>query len=172
MLAGTAPGFNPDDDLGPRPGTQVMLLRPRALETDGHLLYVADTGNNRVRVLNLDPRPRSIGPWVLQPGEMATLVGGGPPDPTTTGGGPFLIPPGFDHWCPGIPPISGGVRALDAQLNTPTDLALRTHIQIGDQIDVLLIANACADEILGVPLVTDQSGLSLPRDLAVTVLPL
>jgi hypothetical protein len=68
---------------------------PSALATEGpFILYVADTGNDRVRVINTDDPRRAgsshvaLGVNVLA-GNVATVVGGGPPAP---GDGDGLVP--------------------------------------------------------------------------------
>jgi hypothetical protein len=81
-VAGTGiPGFNGDH---PAPALSVQMrpddVRGSVLHMNGEVLIIADTGNHRVRALNVGDLPATVGQVLLEPGEIVTILGAGEAD--------------------------------------------------------------------------------------------
>ena len=110
---------------------------------DGEVLFVADTGNNRVRALNVSGKPVDLGPIHLEPGEMATVMGTGP-TPSNVGelGGEV-----FQCQVVGSSGGTGG-SALAVHLFAPTSVVV-AKLPTGEE---LLVADQCNNRLLVTPL--------------------
>lgn len=71
LVGGGVAGFTPD---GPGPW---LVDTPTALAADRDFLYFADSGNARIRVLNLTGTDATISDITVPPGEVRTIVGTG-----------------------------------------------------------------------------------------------
>jgi sugar lactone lactonase YvrE len=116
-VAGTGvPGFN-GDGIG---ATSAQLSYPRdAMLGPGGLLYISDTANGRLRVVNMGTvaatlYPASGAPIVVQPGRIATAAGSGV-----------------------LSPLGDGGPAVKARLSLPSGIALdsRGNIYIADLLN-------------------------------------
>ena len=75
-IAGTpgSPGYSGDGALA----TSAQLTRPSDVLVDGSgNVYIADTGNSAIRVVNPGSSPVTIAGVTIQPGSIATLAGNG-----------------------------------------------------------------------------------------------
>ncbi len=71
IVGGGAPGFTPDG-AGPW-----LVSSPTAVEVDDQLLYFADSGNARIRVLNMSASVVHVAGIDVAPSQVATIVGTG-----------------------------------------------------------------------------------------------
>ncbi|HUU01582.1 MAG TPA: thrombospondin type 3 repeat-containing protein [Myxococcota bacterium] len=120
-IAGTGvAGFDAAGDKTPACATQVPLALPEDTETslvaaDANVLFIADTGNARVRAVNVtgecgEPGIAAvIGDITLQPGEMQTVMGNGP---------------GYEAGCARDAPATYGGYGPDTPLSCPRGLAV------------------------------------------------
>lgn len=97
VVGGGVPGFTPDG-AGPW-----LVDSPTALAVDRDLLYFADSGNARIRVLNISAAAVTLSNLTVQPGRVLTICGNG----TRGNAGDFGL-------------------GVDAQIDTPRGFALQT----------------------------------------------
>ncbi|MCG3134820.1 MAG: hypothetical protein HMLKMBBP_02202 [Planctomycetes bacterium] len=90
-IVGGAPGPLPSDGDG-LAASACSLSSPSGVAFgNGNLLYVADTGHHRVRVVNLDIAPQTVAGVTVAPGTIRTLVGTGAAGTPVDGPGPWAI---------------------------------------------------------------------------------
>lgn len=97
-IAGGGTDSLPDDGDGLAP-TSASLSRPEGIAAalkhlggeDQYLLFVADTGHHRIRVVNPGPDPVTLGGVTVESGAIRTLVGNGAPGFSPDGPGPWSI---------------------------------------------------------------------------------
>jgi hypothetical protein len=90
VVGGGAPGL-PSDGDGLAPAA-ANLLAPQGLAvSNAGLLFIADTGHHRIRVVNPGPNPVTVAGVSVAAGTIATLVGTGAPGFTADGAGPWTI---------------------------------------------------------------------------------
>jgi hypothetical protein len=90
VVGGGAPGLpNDGDGLGPRAAN---LSAPQGLAvSNAGLVFVADTGHHRIRVVNPGPNPVTVAGVSVPAGTIATVIGTGAPGLTSDGAGPWTI---------------------------------------------------------------------------------
>jgi hypothetical protein len=87
------------------PATSGELSTPSGMAMDGAgNIYIADSGNNRIRVVNMQTSPITVAGVTIGAGNIATVAGNGAQGNTNTG--------------------NGGVKAISAELNSPGAVAL------------------------------------------------
>ncbi|MGA9427242.1 MAG: MBG domain-containing protein, partial [Terracidiphilus sp.] len=87
------------------PATSGELSAPSGMAMDGAgNIYIADSGNNRIRVVNTQTSPITVAGVTIGAGNIATVAGNGAQGNTNTG--------------------NGGVKATTAELNSPGTVAV------------------------------------------------
>ena len=90
-IVGGAPGPLTDDGDGLTPRA-ASLLRPQGVAaTSAGLLFVADTGHHRIRVVNPGPADVVVAGVPVSAGTIETVIGGGAAGFTPDGAGPWLV---------------------------------------------------------------------------------
>lgn len=84
VIGGGSPPADVGDGLPPR---QAVLSRPQgvAVTAEGGLVYVADTGNHRIRLVNPGPGSVTIAGVTVAAGTIGTVLGSGVPSFTADG---------------------------------------------------------------------------------------
>ena len=93
----------PCGDNGPATGGELSTPSGLAMDGAGNI-YIADSGNNRIRVVNMQTSPITVAGVTIGAGNIATVAGTGAQGNTNTG--------------------NGGVKATTAELNSPGAVAL------------------------------------------------
>lgn len=97
------PGYSGDGSVA----TNAQLSQASGIYLDhSGNLFIADTANNVVRAVNLQKAAVSLAGITVQPGNIATVAGNG------------------TQCANGTSPCGDGSKAVNAQLNTPTSVAL------------------------------------------------
>jgi hypothetical protein len=89
-VVGGASGPLPADGDG-GPADACSLLGPEAVAVGGDgLIWVADTGHHRIRVVNPGAEPVTVVGVTVDPGTIRTVIGAGSPGFTADGAGPWF----------------------------------------------------------------------------------
>jgi sugar lactone lactonase YvrE len=89
VIGGASAPLFQDGDGGP--AGSCSLLGPEAVAVSGDgLIWIADTGHHRIRVVNTGLDPVTIAGVTVGPGSIGTVVGNGTAGSTPDGAGPWL----------------------------------------------------------------------------------